>query len=354
MDLENTARMEDFLQKVRQYIHPEKEKTLFSLGGKGHYENPTSDLLAFFLTPSAEHGLKSLFLDAFLECMQIDPGSVLKSGVTVRREVITKDGSRVDLLIEGPEWVMIIENKIYHYLANPFESYELHAKSLRGGTRSLFAVLSPDGRSSSPAWIGVSYKNFCTALRNKFAEAFFHLPYSKWQVFAREFILHLENELYTPSMTPEQAAFIENHAKEIKQVQALASEYNQFLQNLLIRSLEEELPDHTFSIKNEHWALRCYSNNWGQSNIAFWRSDDANPTFRATVYLVNLSETQVAAAHDKMPNTKHWREGSWLAWQTEPGFDSRDEAIAALKKLGSIVTSILLLPIDPSRPATAE
>ena len=34
--------------------------TILNVGGRGYYENPMSDLLAFFLDPSACHGLGDL------------------------------------------------------------------------------------------------------------------------------------------------------------------------------------------------------------------------------------------------------------------------------------------------------
>ena len=50
--------LESFLSDVSNHVAPVKELTVFSVGGRGYYENPTTDLLAFFLRPDAEHGLK--------------------------------------------------------------------------------------------------------------------------------------------------------------------------------------------------------------------------------------------------------------------------------------------------------
>ena len=54
--------LESVLNEVKKYVTPAKEPTLFAVGGRGYYENPASDLLAFFLKPDAEHKLKDLFL----------------------------------------------------------------------------------------------------------------------------------------------------------------------------------------------------------------------------------------------------------------------------------------------------
>ena len=109
-----TADIEKLLVEVKAFIQPVKERTLFSLGGRGYYENPASDLLAFFLRPEAEHGFGSLFLQAFLDCMQVSSRDLSFTGVTVSRETQTKEGNRIDLVIQGPDWVLLIENKVYH------------------------------------------------------------------------------------------------------------------------------------------------------------------------------------------------------------------------------------------------
>jgi len=52
--------LESMLTEVRKFAVPASEPTIFAVGGRGYYENPASDLLAFFLTPGAEHGLDDL------------------------------------------------------------------------------------------------------------------------------------------------------------------------------------------------------------------------------------------------------------------------------------------------------
>lgn len=45
------------------------EPTIFSIGSKGYYENPTTDILAFFLDDKASHGLGSLVLEALVNTL---------------------------------------------------------------------------------------------------------------------------------------------------------------------------------------------------------------------------------------------------------------------------------------------
>ena len=209
------AELDSFFKELKKHATPAKEPTLFAVGGRGYYENPASDLLAFFLKPDAEHKLGDLFLSTFLECMSEDYRRLNMCDVRVDPEVVTADRKRIDLQILGVDWCLLIENKIYHWEANPFASYEYHANRL-GKKTKLYSVLSPSGHirkeGKKEDWKGVSYPDYCTALRQKMPEIDSHEPRSKWRLFAREFILHLENELYNPPMTPEQVAFVEKHA----------------------------------------------------------------------------------------------------------------------------------------------
>ena len=47
-------RLEAMLQELTQLHSPRREVNIFSIGSPGYYENPTSDLLAFFLK---SHGM---------------------------------------------------------------------------------------------------------------------------------------------------------------------------------------------------------------------------------------------------------------------------------------------------------
>ena len=49
MDLEQLRAL---LAKAERFYQPEREPSIFALGGRGYYENPTTDLLAFFLNPA--------------------------------------------------------------------------------------------------------------------------------------------------------------------------------------------------------------------------------------------------------------------------------------------------------------
>ena len=47
----NEGDFAELIKEVTKIELPDLEKTIFSIGGRGHYENPTSDILAFYPIP---------------------------------------------------------------------------------------------------------------------------------------------------------------------------------------------------------------------------------------------------------------------------------------------------------------
>src|SRR6185436_11838084 len=93
------------LHKSRAFRAHSEEKNIFALGGRGYYENPTTDLLAFFAHPQETHDFGDLVLKSLFDCLY-EKG--LRRGLLVgdlvgdpSREESTQLGNRIDLLIEG-------------------------------------------------------------------------------------------------------------------------------------------------------------------------------------------------------------------------------------------------------------
>ncbi|MGL5408031.1 MAG: PD-(D/E)XK nuclease family protein, partial [Shewanella sp.] len=169
MELEHLHSLLDELNRVPAPI--KREQNLFSIGARGHYENPISDLLAFFLSPTAAHNLESLVLETLLEAL---PEGVQISASLInepQREVTTHTNSRLDLVLESEEWVMALENKIWHHQNNPFSEYKKYLAKHYEGKRQLLVVLSPSGKSPI-GWYGVAYNDFLNRLSPKLGQAF--------------------------------------------------------------------------------------------------------------------------------------------------------------------------------------
>src|ERR671919_66715 len=85
MDLDKIAQL---LKESIQFLPPTQELTLFSISGRGYFENPTTDLLAFFFDPNQAHGFRDLLLRSFLTCMGLEIPDPLDLSEPPQREEI--------------------------------------------------------------------------------------------------------------------------------------------------------------------------------------------------------------------------------------------------------------------------
>jgi hypothetical protein len=103
-------------------------QSFYNIIGVHDKENYNSNVLAYFFNPEVGHGLGTLWIDALLELAQAQ-GKAQNTAdwnfdeVHIRREKSTKDGKRIDLVISGDNWAIIIENKIHHWLHNDLNNY---------------------------------------------------------------------------------------------------------------------------------------------------------------------------------------------------------------------------------------
>jgi PD-(D/E)XK nuclease superfamily len=225
----DSSELAALLQKARMYT-VSRETTIFSIGGKGYFENPTSDMLAFFFDPHQVHGFKDLLLRSFFACLAEEPPRSMDLVEPPIREEETAEGKRIDLILIGDDWILAIENKIYHTQDNPFLEYERHLTTRFQGKKIYRAILSPPGRSSEPNWFPISYKNFVDKIYENFGELFLRPEFNKWHVFMREFLIHLENYTVEREMEEEKAKFVEDNYRLINQILSPRDQYHGFLQ----------------------------------------------------------------------------------------------------------------------------
>jgi hypothetical protein len=315
-----------FLEKAKSFILPRREETLLSVMGMGHYENPLSDLLAFFLKPQAEHGLGLLFLRSFLSCIHADLEITETEDISVRREAQTEDVKRPDIIIQCSTWLLIIEHKLWHGQNNPFESYEALAKTLSAGHKKvLYAVLSPNGGSVRKNWAPVSYPPFTATLRSALDQHLLHAPATKWTLLAEELLLHINTHILPSktTMTDEEAQFVEQHHSAVDQVARMAQQYLEWLQGKLCSELEKAMPGQEFTTKWEAWGIRCFSQaRWGTSNVVLLKDNNVR------VYLPSTHSFSFDPALEQVPC------GTSTYWQTTSKNTSRAQGIETLVSFG--------------------
>lgn len=298
------------------------EPTIFDIGTRGYYENPTTDILAFFCDTNGSHQLGDTALKALIRCLP-EKYHALDSSLIEKpeREVRTFSGKRIDLLLEGTDWVIVLENKIYHQQNNPFDDYERFIQEEQNQNRFngkdiLFVVLSPTGDSLPDDWHGISYPKLIAALKTELVDQFLSQPTNKWTLFLREFILHLESLMSQPSVSKPTLDFVLENLSAIQDLQKTKqqaiNEYHQQLQKAIHNNLKREV-----DICLQHWgsfpALRFALSSWedSKSDVVLFLSGDPSET-SITVY-ANLRSIDDQPKADSLiaPNldTHRWVEG---------------------------------------------
>lgn len=300
------------LEEAKQFIQPELEKTIFSIGGRGYYENPISDVLAFFLDPQEVHGFGALFIDSFFVSLNLadTPESLDLVGVP-KREISTESGKRIDLLLEGDEWVLVVENKIYHHQCNPFKDYEQYIRDNYEGKTGIFVILSPGGGSVSAEWKPLSYRKLIEELKKNIGKVVIDIPGSKWLVFLRDFIINLEQYAVRHDMDSEAINFIESSYQDVYEIVKLRDSYISHVQKTGLSKLKQLFPDQVFTTTIHSWghgpAIRYYSESWvGKSNLVIQLSHrESDKGLGVYIYAYNILESDVKNTDDKLLMAHH-------------------------------------------------
>lgn len=297
------------------------EPSIFSIGTQGYYENPTTDILAFFVDDNGPHQLGVTALTALFDCLPPEFHELDYSLVqTPEREVSTKAGKRIDLLLEGTNWVLVVENKIYHTQNNPFEHYQSFIQTEQAqrfaNKTPIFVVLSPEGERAPDGWHAISYKMLISSLKVQLAEQFIAQPINKWSLFLREFILHLESLMSQPTVHQQAIEFILSNLKVIKDLQQVKqqaiNEYHQYLKAALQTRFGQDI-----AIRLHSWggdpALRFALSHWPDSppDVVLHLSDN-NTMTKVNVYAVlgpGVSELKADTFILTGQNAKRWIEG---------------------------------------------
>ncbi len=131
------ASLQHFLRTARFPALPETLPTFFSIAGIGHRELPLSNTYAFFFRSDAPHRLGSLFREALLDVIHRKEAAPAERPTSIgpthaAREYPMNLGQALDLLVhdgpaerslQGASFVLLIENKVNHWVANNLTNY---------------------------------------------------------------------------------------------------------------------------------------------------------------------------------------------------------------------------------------
>ena len=157
--LDELSHLQNVLEQAKSWHSTKREMTFFDTALRKHYENPTTELLSFFLNSENEHGLHGVFYQGLLAALAADGTADWNADAwgdvqCVQTEVVTDKG-RIDLLIETDRAVLAIECKIGHHQNNPFVDYQQYVQKNYAKEDTVLLILCVDGKSHIKDWTGV-------------------------------------------------------------------------------------------------------------------------------------------------------------------------------------------------------
>lgn len=221
--------------------------TLLHVAGVGHLEDIASNILGFFLSPTAEHGLGPLFLDALLHLLgAAHPYDV--AAVQVEREVLTPEGKRLDLVIDTGEVVIAIEHKINHQPINPFATYAAHLRSLAQGRPWHGILLAPHLITPTPAlhqFRPLTFRAFYDAVEAHH-DQFLADGREPYPTLYRDFVATMRNPNQERSMDRRHVSFLAEHRLSLEALLTDIDKLQRHLSKQLV-TLQQRLDISTFT-----------------------------------------------------------------------------------------------------------
>ncbi|MBD2033626.1 PD-(D/E)XK nuclease family protein [Leptolyngbya sp. FACHB-321] len=218
-----TDQFHQLLDAFKSLSSPIKDPTFMEIAGYPHYENVCSNILAFYFQPDAPHGLSDLCLKALMSlASDYEP----QSNVTVEREVVTKAGNRIDILIQSDTHLIAIENKIYHSAVNPFHDYAAFLQQQRSHRKLTMFLLSlyPVEDQNLHGFIPIRYADFFSKLRPLMGDYLVGAN-TKFLISLTDFIETIENLMRGSVMDESMFNLFNERGSEIV---ALLEEVNKF------------------------------------------------------------------------------------------------------------------------------
>lgn len=175
---------------------PVKKKTFMDVSGYPHYENVSSNILAFYFDPLEEHGFNSLVINSFIKVL-IKKGLNIRfvedtEKININREYITEKGNRIDLVLQNQDFVIGIENKIDASVYNDLEDYANTLNKLnKNSIKILLSVNDNSKKILDTEFINITYNELFNQLNSDLEE--YQNKDNKWYIFIKEFIKNLEN-----------------------------------------------------------------------------------------------------------------------------------------------------------------
>jgi len=269
--------LHDFVQFLALFSRfstaPLRKPSILEIAGYPHYENVCSNILGFFIDPSAPHGLNTLLLKAMLGD---NAGPHEFENVVVEREVVTPAGNRIDLLIKTEAHLIGVENKIFHDPVNPFDDYSKFLESEANGRSIVKIILAikPTTEGTVFGFECLTYQELIDRVRSLIGH-YAHLADLKYLVLLSDLMSSIENLSKGSSMYQQLIAFIADNESQVKRIIAVVTD--------LKAEMRQKVKE-----------LGSIINIEGISDIQQWYYREGSDLFDILVYDLKVSDLPIA------------------------------------------------------------
>ncbi len=188
-----TSSYDDYWELLHEFESiPDISKSIFDITGYPHYENVSSNILAFYLNPNNEHGLSNLLYSSL---MNLSGGNESPSdNVQINREVSTQKGGSLDIVIETDTQIIGIENKIRYHLHNDLADYSatLDEWAESNKLNAIKIILSTKKEQESSGFVCITYEKFWKKIRARLGD-YVSTSSQKWLLYLIDFMNTIEN-----------------------------------------------------------------------------------------------------------------------------------------------------------------
>ena len=214
MNHEEKRRLRRLLVKLQRanLDKPKRKATFMEVAGIEHREVTISKILAFLLGSEEGHGLGDLWIRSLMAAAaesdaRFDPDALQLSPNSCSTEVVTanvKRNLRIDVVVESPDFVVGIENKIGASLYNDLEAYAGQVRDMAGDRMPLLLTLTLHDEAAVTSEWAVTCDEAGVALTNVTYESLFaHVKEGigdamlsadqEWLGYMRDFMRTIEN-----------------------------------------------------------------------------------------------------------------------------------------------------------------
>lgn len=330
-DIVKNMSNEDLLLEYLEVSKQISEDNFFAIGTRGYYENPFTQVLSYILKQKTKYKYREQFIRSLFK--NIIPSKVIESFIkssTITTQYSTTRGNYIDLLIYNDNFIIVFENKIHHWLANPFEDYESDIKKRFPGLKIYFILFSYRNETAPINWI---YVNIISSF-NKIKQDIDHKFEDKWDYFVLDFLDHYTNSKRITMEEEEKEFYKENFSKIID----LNNSLNQFFKSIG-ENIKKETNSSRFKLDLK-WnkinrALRFYPTE-NEDNVTLIFTPDGDYSISIYFYknyTTHLENLINIIGHDGYEN---WQESNVTCFTRLPGREYKTLSSASIECIDQI------------------